>query len=87
MKTIETILHTVARFAFGFGIGLALVCAAVIVTTDIGLGTPKSVAPAGVVRLDPVVVTISTERFATIRRELVGAPVLVRTPDVGAGEG
>jgi hypothetical protein len=87
MKTIETIFYVVGRFAVGFGSGLALVCAFVIVTTDIGLGTPKAVQPAEVVHLDPVVVTISSERYEAMRQEAQGVPVLVETPDRGARPG
>lgn len=84
MKTLHHLLHTLGRFAVGFGIGLALVCASVIVTTDIGLGPPKQRVDA--IRLEPVVVTISAERFSAIRADLAGVPVLVRTPMAGAGE-
>ncbi len=79
MKAIERIIHRVARFAVGFGIGLALVCTFVIVTTDIGPDTRRS---KPVVHLDPVVVTISAERFAAIASALRGAPpALARAPD------
>ena len=86
MEAFERLIGTVGRFAVGFGCGLALVCAFVVVTTDLG-DSPKAVRPEGVVRLDPVVVTISAERFAEVEAELHGAPVLVRTPDHGASQG
>ena len=59
----------VGRFVFGLGIGLALTSAYVIVSgrPDV-LGTSKP--EAEVVRLDPVVVTISAERFAELRAEM-----------------
>ena len=86
MKAFERLIGTVGHFVVGFGSGLALVCAFVIVTTDLG-EEPKVVHPADIVHLDPVVVTISADRFAEIRSELDGRPVLVRTPDRGATQG
>ena len=86
MKALERFIHALARFAVGFGSGLALVCTFVVVTTDVGLG-PAKVAPVEVIRLDPVVVTISAERFAAIRAEATAEPVIVRVPDHGPGEG
>ena len=83
MKALERFIHALARFTVGFGSGLALVCTFVVVTTDVGLG-PAKVAPE-VIRLDPVIVTISAERFAAIRAE--AEPVIVRVPDHGPGEG
>ena len=85
MRTIERIIHLVGRFAVGFGIGLALMCAFVIVTTDIGLDARRSREP--VVQLDPVVVTISAERYAVLVAELQGRPPLARTPNHGESEG
>jgi len=86
MKAFERLIRTVGHFVAGFGAGLALVCAFVIVTTDLG-ETPKPVRPEDIVHLDPVVVTISADRFAQIQAELHGAPVLVRTPNQGATQG
>lgn len=75
MKTIEKLYEWVSRFAVGLGSGLALVCAYVIVTGDPGLGTSPAAQPE-VVRLEPVVVTISAERFAAIQAEERGEPLL-----------
>ena len=86
MKAFERLIRTVGHFVVGFGSGLALVCAFVIVTTDLG-ESPKAVRPADIVHLDPVVVTISADRFAEIRAQLDGVPVLVRLPDRGATQG
>ena len=67
MKTKESLISDVSRFVFGLGIGLALTSAYVIVTSapDL-LGEP---AAAEVVRLDPVVVTISSKAFDEIHAE------------------
>jgi hypothetical protein len=67
MKTIERIIHSISRFVFGLGVGLALTSAYVIVASGPDLLGAK--APAEVVRLDPVEVTISAERFKEIRAE------------------
>ncbi len=86
MKAVERIIHRVGRFAVGLGIGIALVSAFVIVTTDIGAEARRP-QPAEIVHLDPVVVTISAERYAAIAAELNGRPALARTPNQGASEG
>ena len=87
MKTIERIIHTISRFAFGLGLVLALVCAFVIVTSDHALDSTQVEQPAEVVRLDPVIVTISAERFDAIRAEMGGPAMLVRTPRGKTSEG
>lgn len=79
MKTIERLIHAIGRFAFGLGLALALVCAFVIVTSDHALDPTQVARPADVVRLDPVVVTISAERFAEIRAEEREGSMLART--------
>lgn len=86
MKTIERIIRTVGRFAVGFGTGLALVCAVVIVRTDIGLGPPRVAKPAEAIRLDPVVVTITAERFDALQAESRGATKLAGLVRRHAGE-
>lgn len=86
MKTIERIVHLVGRFAVGLGIGVALVSAFVIVTTDTG-GEARHAKPAEIIHLDPIVVTISAERYAAIESELHGRPALARTPNHGVSEG
>ncbi len=68
MKTIERIIRTLSRFVFGLGVGLALTSAYVIVTSGAAL-TGRPPAARDVVRLDPVVVTISRERFDTLYAE------------------
>ncbi len=87
MKAIERIVQVVGRFAVGLGIGVALVSAFVIVTTDIGAEARRPSKLPEVVQLDPVVVTISAERFAAIASEMHGRPILARTPNHGAVEG
>ncbi len=67
MKTIDLVMQNVGRIAVGLGSALALVCAMVIVTSGPALGSAE--AATQVVRLEPVVVTVSTERFAAIRAE------------------
>ena len=86
MKAIETIVHRVARFAVGLGIGVALVSAFVIVTTDIGAEARRPKEPAGIVRLEPIVVTLSAERYAALLAEMHGRPTLARTPDYGMSD-
>ena len=87
MKTIERVIHAIGRFAVGLGSVLALVCTFVIVTSDHALGLTEVTQPAEVVRLDPVVVTISAERFDAIRAEAQGPSRLVRTPGRKTNEG
>lgn len=87
MKALEKISHTVGRFAVGIGLGLALVCAYVIVSSAPALDAPPAARPAGVVRLDPVAVTISAERFDAIRAEGRGSSILVRTRERKPNEG
>jgi hypothetical protein len=68
MESMERFIYSMSRFVFGLGIGLALTSAWVIVTTggDLLLGRPVA---AEVVRLDPVEVTISAERYDAIRAD------------------
>ncbi len=68
MQTIERLFRSLGRFVFGLGVGLALTSAYVIVSSGSALlGQPP--ARPEVVRLDPVVVTISRDRFATLYAE------------------
>ena len=87
MKTIERIMRVIGHLAVGLGSALALVCVFVVVTSDHALDPTQVARPAEVVRLDPVVVTISTARFDAIRAEARGPSMLVRTPDRKAKEG
>jgi len=68
MERKEGFISNLGRFAVGLGIGLALTSAYVIVTSGADLLTGKPAA-ADIVRLDPVEVTISAERFAAIQAE------------------
>jgi hypothetical protein len=72
MKAIHSLIHGAARFVFGLGIGLALTATYVIVSSKPDLLAPE--ATAEVVRLDPVIVTGSAEKFA----ELSGKETLPR---------
>jgi hypothetical protein len=67
MRTKDRLISDVGRFVFGLCIGLALTSAYVVVTSapDL-LGQPVD---AEVVRLDPVVVTISAKRFDEVHAE------------------
>jgi hypothetical protein len=67
-ERIERFVAGAGRFVFGLGIGVALTSVYVIVSSapDLLSGRPT---PADIVRLDPVVVTISAERFAEIHAE------------------
>ena len=74
MRTIDHLLHGLGRFVFGLGVGLALTAALVIVANGPALeGT--NAKPVDVIRLDPVTVTISAERFAAVRDEAGLPPV------------
>lgn len=85
MKTIHRIRSAAARFNFGLGVGLALTSAYVIVTND-GTLDVKRAAPADVVQLDPVVITISRERFDALRAEAAPpVPVAERAHPYGRG--
>jgi hypothetical protein len=67
-RRIERFVAGAGRFVFGLGIGFALTSVYVIVSSapDLLSGRPT---PADVIRLDPVVVTISAERFAELHGE------------------
>ena len=81
MKTYQRIIEVVGRFAVGVASALALVCAYVIVSSDPGLGTVEVAKAPEVIRLEPIVVTISAERFAAIQAEEQGASMLARKQD------
>ena len=87
MSLIDRTIHAVGRFAVGFGTALALVCAVVIVTTGPRLDAPSAAAPAEVIRLDPVVVTISASRYAELQSTLREPSVVVRAAGHRAAEG
>ena len=69
-------LNTVGRIAVGLGSATALAAATAVVVAHgaSGLRTERIAGRPDVVRLEPVVVTISAERFAAIRAE--SEPVL-----------
>ena len=71
MNTIDHILRGLGRFVFGLGVGLALTSAVVIVANGPAFEA-RDVRPADVIRLDPVIVTISAERF---NAERAGGPL------------
>ena len=87
MTLIDRIIHTAGRFAFGFGTALALVCAFVIVAIDPRLDGSTAAAPAEVVRLDPVVVTISADRYDELQAALREPSAVVRVADHRAEAG
>lgn len=62
MNRIDQLLRGLGRFVFGLGVGLALTSAAVIVVNAPAIEA-RDVRPADVIRLDPVVITMSAERF------------------------
>ena len=59
---IDSLIRGLGRFVFGLGVGLALTSAVVIVANGPALEA-REVRPADVIRLDPVIVTMSAERF------------------------
>jgi len=79
MRTIDHLLHSLGRFVFGLGVGLALTAAVVIVANGPALEA-TTVKPVDVVKLDPVIVTISAERFDAVRGEAGLPPVAVAHP-------
>ena len=78
MNTIELFMRNVGRIAVSLGSALALVCAVVITMNGPSLGNAQAATPVEVVRLEPVVVTISTERFAAIRADEKSHTMLAR---------
>ena len=82
MNTIDRIFRGLGRFVFGLGVGLALTSAVVIVANGPAIEA-RDVRPDDVVRLDPVIVTISAERFNAERAgEPLDATVAVRPFEV-----
>lgn len=72
MKALAKLIHVAGRSAVLVGSALALGCAVVIVSNAPALAPVQKVAieqKAAVVRLEPVVVTISSERFDAIHAE------------------
>ncbi len=74
MRTIDHLLRGLGRFVFGLGVGLALTAALVIVANGPALEA-KDARPVDVIRLDPVIVTISAARFDALRGEAGLPPV------------
>ena len=87
MRIIERVIETVGRFVVGLCIGLALVCAFVIVTTDPRLDVPATAAAVEVIRLDPVVVTISADRYDELQAASRAPSAIVRIAEHGAAGG
>ncbi len=77
MKALEKIIHTIGRYAVVIGAALATVCVVVIVSSPRTLDPAKAAPPAEVIRLDPVTVTISADRFYAIQAEEQGSSRLV----------
>ena len=67
-KSLNTLIHGAGRFAVGFGTFVALACAIAIINVA-PAGIEQTKAATEVVRLDPVVVTISKARYAAVRAE------------------
>ncbi len=83
MKSIGRFKRVLARYAVGLGIAVAVVCAVGIVSSG------KALSPKGedVIRLEPVTVTISAERYARIRQELADEErLLAASKAKGVGE-
>ncbi len=67
-KTLNTLMHRAGRLTFAFGTCVALACAvAIIKVAPAGIENAKPATE--VVRLEPVVVTISKDRYAAVRAE------------------
>ena len=69
MKAYEKFIHTLGRFAVGIGVALGVACAVVIVSSPPAIERTQAIQPGAMVRLDPVIVTISAQRFDAIRAE------------------
>ncbi len=77
MKALERISHTIGRYAVVVGSALAVACVVAIVSSPRAIEPAQVDQPAEVVRLDPVIVTISAERFDAIHAETSGSSMLV----------
>ncbi len=84
MDKMESFIYSVSRFVFGLGIGLALTSVYVIVSSGPDLLGPRQ-AGADIVRLEPVIVTISAERFAAIESQALQAQAAATTHVYGSG--
>jgi len=67
-KSINTLIHGSARFAVAVGTFIALASAVAIITVA-PTGIEHAKPATEVVRLEPVVVTISKARYTAIRAE------------------
>lgn len=69
MKALTKFTQQLGRAAVHIGAVLALACAVVIVANAPAFAPTKMAQPGEVIRLEPVMVTISAERFDAIRAE------------------
>ena len=74
MKTYHQLQALAARFAVGIATLVALACVAVIVSNGAALAPRASDRVVDVVQLEPVVVTISFQRFAAIHADAATRP-------------
>ena len=78
MKTINTLIHTGGRLAVAFGTFVALACAiAIIKVAPDGIENTR-LAQSEVVRLEPVVVTVSKAQYDAVRAEAQRPSLFVR---------
>ena len=85
--TTPTTLSAVGRWSVALGTTLALACAIAFAYGAPGLRSMHSIGAPDIVRLDPVVVTISKDRFDAIRAEAQGATMIGAAPKKAAGQG
>lgn len=84
MKTLERFIRSLSRFVFGLGVGLALTSAYVIVSSGSAL-TGRAPSARDVVRLDPIVVTMSRQRFDALYAEANPPAPVARAHAYGRG--
>lgn len=78
-KNLNTLIHGSGRLVVAFGTFIALACAvAIIKVAPAGLENAAVATPTEVIRLAPVVVTISKERYLAIRAETERPSLFVR---------
>jgi len=85
---IDNLIHSLNARALLFGAAIAMVIAAAATVSatgdELGLASKNGAASVEVVRLEPVAVTISTERFDAIRAESLGPSVIARASNKAA---
>jgi hypothetical protein len=77
---LDGTLKATGRIAVLLGTALAITCAITLAQRASTLPAPKPVSQAEIIRLEPVVVTISAERFTAIHAEAERETLLATRP-------